>query len=86
MSIGAVSDHISTETWPDRVGTNVDLRGAWRDAEPVHYPNASNACVARLYEMEILLLARQGSLVTCIPLWHRTENEQQYIRSQVNDQ
>ncbi|KDE59578.1 hypothetical protein EL22_19955 [Halostagnicola sp. A56] len=86
MSIGRVSDHITTDTWPDRVGTDVDLREAWRDAEPVHYPSASNACVARLYEMEVILLARQGALMTCIPLWHRAEDEQQYIRSQVTDQ
>lgn len=86
MSIGAVSAHITTETWPDRVGIDVDLREAWQDAEPVHYPNASNACVARLYELEVLLLARQGALVTCIPLRHRTQNEQQYIRNQVTDQ
>ncbi len=86
MPIGHVSRHIRQESWPQRVpDADVEPFEAWEAAEPVHYPSAANGCVARLYRpTSTILLARQGALVTCVPLYERERWERQYVRDQID--
>lgn len=85
----SVSDH-AYERWAERSNRpKLNPRVAWLEAIPVDYPSAKPpAEYARYHEVtEMILLADpNGRLVTCIPLEHRSQNEQQYVRSQVTDE
>lgn len=88
-SLAGVTDHVE-EQWPDRAlpgFEDADLEDIWDEAHPVHYPSARRGAVARYHRRsETILLARQESLVTIIPLSNRPHNERIYIRNQVIEQ
>ncbi|AFZ74603.1 hypothetical protein [Natronobacterium gregoryi] len=82
-----VSDHAQVR-WTERSSRpRLNPAVAWLEAVPIDYPRMSPpAQHARLHEVsEIILLADgHATLVTCIRLEDRPEDEQQYIRSQLN--
>ena len=83
-----VSEHVQKDRWPQRSGqTDGDLKRVWWDAEPVDYPSARGpSTVARYHaETDLVLLAENGNLTTCISLSDRPVEEQQFVRSQVSD-
>ncbi|QCW03597.1 hypothetical protein [Natrinema pallidum] len=84
----SISEH-ARKRWETRSPQpNADPRAAWGDAVPVHYPNLKPPATDARYHEEtdlLLLAAADGTLTTCIPLKHRSRDEQQYIRSQVTD-
>lgn len=87
MAIGHVPDCVYRK-WARRAPADceVDVVTAWEAAEPVHYPGVANGAVARYHPPSgMLVLARQGALVSTYPLGNRPELEQYYIRSQVTD-
>lgn len=88
MTIGEVSTHVRRGSWPERApDADVGPLEAWREATPIHYPKARRGAVARFHEpTELILLARQGGLVTCYPLSNRPRDTRRYIRNQVTEQ
>lgn len=80
------ASHHVRHRWGQRSSQpNLCPRIAWLEAVPIHYPSIkSPAKHARLHEVtEMLLLAGDEQLVTCIPLEDRPRSEQQYIRDQL---
>jgi hypothetical protein len=68
---------------------NLDLREAWSEADPVHYPSLKPPGELARYHGStdlVLIVAEDGAMTTCIPLSDRSPNEQQYVRNQVSDQ
>lgn len=83
-----VSEHVRDDRWPLRSGQGRrNLKRVWWDAEPVDYPSARGpSTVARYHaDTDLILIAENGNLTTCIPLSHRPIKEQQFILSQVTD-
>lgn len=84
MGIHGTTDH-ARERWDERAPhAEADVDEAWKQAKPVHYPSASRGAVARYHRpTDTVILARQGSIVTCIDLMDRQWSERIYIRRQV---
>ncbi|GAB3669619.1 hypothetical protein [Halopiger thermotolerans] len=76
------------DRWSKRANRpQLDPKVAWLEAIPVDYPSAKPpADCTRFHEVtETLLLAEpNGRLVTCIPLEDRPQDEQRYIREQLD--
>lgn len=80
-----VSDHVHIR-WAERSShSRLNPRVAWLEAIPIDYPSMSPpAKHARLHEVsEMILLADDYELITCIPLTDRPQDEQQHIRDQI---
>lgn len=83
-----VSKHCR-EQWAERSDRpKLNPRIAWLEAVPIDYPSIKPPSeFARLHEVTglILLAAPNGTLTTCIPIWHRPQNERRYIQNQLSD-
>lgn len=77
-------NHVS-EMWFDRSQAPwTDPRGAFDEAEPVHYPSAEEGSTAYYHpEGDVVFIECDDRVRTCIALSDRPESEQAYVRDQL---